>query len=67
LRRNNALRPDRLADKTMIAFAIELGIGQHPAKGKARSHFIQQRTEGGAVIDRPDVLLARESNAHPYR
>src|SRR5438876_8665989 len=55
-----ALRANLLADVPMVAFAVELGIGHNGSDATACNHFIEQRAQGGAVIDRSLVGPLRQ-------
>src|SRR5512140_1969983 len=61
--RNDALRANLLTDVPVVALAVELGIGHNASNGVAWNHFIEQRSQGGAVIDRSLVSLLRQDNA----
>ena len=41
--RNDTLRTNLLADVPVVAFAVELGIGQNGSNGAAWNDFIEQR------------------------
>ena len=58
--RNDALRANLLADVPMVAFAVELGIGHNGSDATACNHFIEQRAQGGAIIDRSLVGPLRQ-------
>src|SRR5947208_12357273 len=58
--RNDALCANLLADVPMVAFAVELGISHNGSDATACNHFIEQRAQGGAVIDRSLVGPLRQ-------
>src|SRR5882724_11650578 len=60
---NDTLCPNLLADVPVVAFAVELGIGYNCSNGAACNHFIEQRSQGGAVIDGSLVSLLRQNQA----
>ena len=53
--RNDTLRANLFADVPVVAFTVELGIGHNGSNRAACSDFIEQRSQGGAVIR--DYLL----------
>src|SRR5206468_5288805 len=61
--RNDALRANLLTDVPVVALAVELGIGHNGSNVVGWNHFIEQRSQGGAVIDRSLVSLLRQDNA----
>src|SRR6266481_5068557 len=61
--RNDALRTNLLTDVPVVALAVELGIGHNGSNGVAWNHFIEQRSQGGTVIDWSLVSLLRQDNA----
>src|SRR6266481_6755269 len=63
LSRNDTLCANLLADVPVVALAVKLGIGHNGSNGVAWNHFIEQRSQGGAVIDGSLVSLLRQDNA----
>ena len=61
--RNDALRANLLTDVPVVALAVELGIGHNGSNGVGWNHFIEQRSQGGAIIDWSLVSLLRQDNA----
>src|SRR5439155_14373624 len=61
--RNDALRANLLTDVPVVALAVELGIGHNGSNGVGWKHFIEQRSQSGAVIDRSLVSLLRQDDA----
>src|SRR5439155_11925843 len=61
--RNDTLCANVFTDVSVVAFAVELGIGHNGSNAVACNHFIEQRSQGGAVVNRSLMSLLREDQA----
>src|SRR6058998_3129538 len=63
LSRNDTLCANLLADVPVVALAVKLGIGHNGSNAVAWNHFIEQRSQGGAVINGSLMSLLRQDHA----
>src|SRR6267154_3664042 len=63
LSRNDTLCANLLADVPVVALAVKLGIGHNGSNAVAWNHFIEQRSQGGAVINRSLMSPLRQDHA----
>src|SRR5207247_7725672 len=63
LSRNDTLCANLLADVPVVALAVKLGIGHNGSNAVACNHFIEQRSQGGAVINGSLMSLLRQDHA----
>src|SRR5438876_5179469 len=63
LSRNDTLCANLLADVPVVALAVKLGIGHNGSNAVAWNHFIEQRSQGGAVINGSLMSPLRQDHA----
>src|SRR5947207_14016249 len=63
LSRNDTLCANLLADVPVVALAVKLGIGHNGSDAVACNEFIEQRSQGGAVITGRLMSALRQDHA----